>query len=511
MADTQRGAPARLTETLRVLSVEDNEDDFLLLMRELRRAGYTLVSERVQTAAELAAALQRTEWDVILSDFSLPAFSAPEALAVVQASGRDLPFIIVSGTVGEATAVASLKAGAHDFLTKASLDRLIPAIQREMRDAEVRRQRRGAEAAAREQRALADALRETAGALTRTLDFEQLLDLILMNVGRVVPHDGANIMLLEGGQVRVVRRRGYVESATPGEQVSALPLAGFPTLRQMLSTGAALVIPHTAHDPRWVDLPSTRWVQAYLGTPFRAKDKIIGFLSLNSRTPDFFQPVHSERLQAFADHAATAVENATLFANLQSSNQAITRAYEATIEGWSAALDLRDKETEGHSRRVTTMTLRLAEALGLRGTELDDIRRGALLHDIGKMGIPDAILHKPAPLTAEEWASMRRHPTYAYDLLARIDYLVPALAIPYCHHEKWDGTGYPRGLEGEQIPLSARLFAIVDVWDALSSDRPYRPAWSPERVLDYLRTESGRHFDPHVVAAFIHLVYPDAS
>ncbi|MEI8165842.1 MAG: HD domain-containing phosphohydrolase [Chloroflexales bacterium] len=188
--------------------------------------------------------------------------------------------------------------------------------------------------------------------------------------------------------------------------------------------------------------------------------------------------------------------------------EAVTRAYDATLEGWSHALDLRDHETDGHSRRVTEMTVRLAQALGLEGAEIEAIRRGALLHDIGKMGIPDAILLKPGPLNDEEWEVMRRHPTMAYELLTPIAYLHEALAIPWCHHEKWDGSGYPRGLACESIPLAARIFAVVDVWDALSNDRPYRKAFTPAMVYRHLAALSGTHFDPAVVAAFLALLDP---
>jgi putative two-component system response regulator len=167
-------------------------------------------------------------------------------------------------------------------------------------------------------------------------------------------------------------------------------------------------------------------------------------------------------------------------ANLEAANARLLDAYEATIEGWSRAMDLRDRETEGHSQRVADLTVQLATAFGVGSEELIYIRYGALLHDMGKIGIPDSILHKPAKLTDEEWVIMRKHPQLAYEMLGAIEYLRPSLDIPHCHHEKWDGTGYPRGLKGEDIPIAARLFAIVDVWDALTSDRPYRPAWTEE-------------------------------
>jgi len=168
---------------------------------------------------------------------------------------------------------------------------------------------------------------------------------------------------------------------------------------------------------------------------------------------------------------------------------------------------LRDKETEGHTQRVTEMTLKLARAAGISEKELVHVRRGALLHDIGKMGVPDQILLKPGKLTDEEWVIMRKHPTFAFELLSPIEYLRPAMDIPFCHHEKWDGSGYPRGLKGEQTPLSARIFAIIDVWDALLTDRPYRQGWPKEKVIEHIRSLSGTHFDPKAVELFLKMVH----
>lgn len=184
----------------------------------------------------------------------------------------------------------------------------------------------------------------------------------------------------------------------------------------------------------------------------------------------------------------------------------MTLAYDDTIEGWSRALDLRDRETEGHTQRVTDLTLRMAQRMGMDEQQLTHLRRGALLHDIGKMGIPDSILLKPGSLDDAEWEIMRKHPQYAYDMLYPILYLRPALEIPYYHHEKWDGCGYPHGLSGERIPLAARVFAVADVWDALTSDRPYRPAWSKEKALEYIRSQAGSHFDPQVVKIFFEII-----
>jgi putative nucleotidyltransferase with HDIG domain len=211
-------------------------------------------------------------------------------------------------------------------------------------------------------------------------------------------------------------------------------------------------------------------------------------------------------LETLAGQAAIAIESTTLFEDLQRTNDELSKAYDSTIEGWSHALDLRDKETEGHTLRVTELTLELARAFGFKESELVHIRRGALLHDIGKMGVPDRILLKEGPLTDDEWIIMRKHPGYAHEMLHSIQYLRPTLDIPYCHHEKWDGKGYPRGLKGEEIPLVARIFSIVDVWDALTSNRPYRSAWAREKAIAHIQEGAGTHFDPHVVEVFIELI-----
>ncbi len=245
---------------------------------------------------------------------------------------------------------------------------------------------------------------------------------------------------------------------------------------------------------------------AYFAVPLIAKGQVKGVLEVMHRSELEPDQEWYDFLEALAGQAALAIDNANLFDGLQRTNIELSIAYDATIEGWSRVLDLRDKETEGHSQRVTEMTLRLAEAFGIDDEELIQIRRGALLHDIGKMGIPDQILLKPGPLTDQEWTIMKRHPEYAYEMLSPIEFLRPALDIPYCHHEKWDGTGYPQRLQGEDIPLAARIFAIVDVWDALHSNRPYRPGWSVDRIRQHILDLSGKHFDPAVVDAFVALI-----
>jgi HD-GYP domain-containing protein (c-di-GMP phosphodiesterase class II) len=237
-------------------------------------------------------------------------------------------------------------------------------------------------------------------------------------------------------------------------------------------------------------------------TPLIAKGEIKGVLEVFHREPLYPEQEWFDFLETIANQAAITIDNFELFENLQRSNFELSIAYDATIEGWSRTLDLRDRETEGHSQRVADNSVNLARVMGVSEADLIHVRRGALLHDMGKMGIPDTILLKPGPLTEEEWVVMRKHPGIAYKMLSPIAFLRPALEIPYCHHEKWDGTGYPRVLAGEQIPLAARIFAVVDVWDALRSDRPYRTAWSEEKTCEYIHQAVGTHFDPEVVDAF---------
>ena len=244
----------------------------------------------------------------------------------------------------------------------------------------------------------------------------------------------------------------------------------------------------------------------YFIAPLIVKDKLLGALEIYHRAPIIMKTEWLKFLETLAGQTAIAIDNATLFADLQRSNADLTQAYETTLEGWSTALDLRDKETEGHTKRVTETTIRLAKRMEVSAQELIQIRQGALLHDIGKMGIPDRILLKPDQLTEEEWVSMRLHPTYAFQMLKPIAYLRQALDIPYCHHEKWDGTGYPRGLKREEIPLAARIFCIVDVYDALTSNRPYRAAWPRDKALRHIQDLSGSHFDPQVVDAFLRMI-----
>ncbi|HEY0070104.1 MAG TPA: HD domain-containing phosphohydrolase, partial [Chloroflexia bacterium] len=332
------------------------------------------------------------------------------------------------------------------------------------------------------------------------------LDIILDKVQGQLKVDAADLLLLDphSHMLEYAAGCGYRSQAAQRTRMRlGEPFAGQAALERR-----NLYVPdlREASDFACAPLVELEDFVSLMCVPLIAKAKVLGVLRVFHRSVLDPDKEWVNYLEGLAGQAAIAIDNATLFNDLQRSNVELGLAYDRTLEGWSGALDLRDRETEGHTQRVTEMAVRLARVLGVSESALLHLRRGALLHDIGKMGIPDAILLKPGPLTDEEWAIMKRHPVYAYELLAPIEFLRPALDIPYCHHEKWDGTGYPRGLQGEQIPFSARIFAIADVWDALSSDRPYRAAWPQEKVREHIASLSGTHFDPQVVEEFLKMV-----
>ena len=262
-------------------------------------------------------------------------------------------------------------------------------------------------------------------------------------------------------------------------------------------------------DPLLSRLWSEEGFKSMQAIPLISKGEVKGVMTVFHRKDFTPEPAWSSFFETLAGQAAIAMDVTQMFDSLQRANMELSMAYEATIEGWSRALDLRDKETEGHSQRVTELTLQMGKTMQLGEEDINHMRYGALLHDIGKLGVPDAILLKVEKLTDEEWLVMKKHPEFAYDMLHPIAYLRDSMDIPYCHHEKWDGSGYPQGLKGEQIPLAARIFAIVDMWDALVSDRPYRKAWSKPDTLQYIREQSGKHFDPQVVDIFLKEFEPE--
>lgn len=347
------------------------------------------------------------------------------------------------------------------------------------------------------------ALRAIDLAISSSLDLNLALSVVLSQVTAQLNVDAADILLIN--PQNLLEFKTGLGFHTDILQQTRLQLgdgfAGMAALQQKIITVPDLQRGKTG----FLKSPSfkSEGFRSYYGLPLIAKGRVRGVMEIFHRT--LLHPDNDwlDFMETLAGQAAIAVENAILLRELQRTNFELTLAYNTTIEGWSRALDLRDRDTEGHTERVTDMTIKLARRLGLTETELVHIRRGAILHDIGKMAIPDSILLKPGPLTGDEWDVIRQHPRYAYELLSPISFLNQALDIPHYHHEKWDGTGYPNGLRESQIPLHARLFAVIDVFDALTSHRPYRTAWPKQKAIDYIRDQDGKHFDPAIVAEFL--------
>ncbi|HBX68718.1 MAG TPA: hypothetical protein DEH25_04885 [Chloroflexi bacterium] len=350
------------------------------------------------------------------------------------------------------------------------------------------------------------ALRRIDSTITASLDLNLSLNLLLDELITQLEVDAADILLLNRHMHTLEYKtgRGFHMGSPRQNYRLGFGLAGKVALERnaIIISGLDPQADAAMKEPFF----ESEGFTVYVGIPLVAKGHVKGVLEIFQRQHIDLELDWLDYLKSLGGQATIAIENAELFENLQHSNLELTLAYNNTLEGWARALELRDFETKGHSQRVTDITLKLARAMGVREDELIHIHRGALLHDIGKMGIPDRILLKPGPLDDEEWQIMRQHPTLAYEMLLPIAYLRPALEIPYAHHEKWDGTGYPLGLAGEQIPLSARLFSVIDVWDALTSDRPYRLRWSDEKALNHICEQIGTAFDPQVVEAFMQII-----
>lgn len=364
-------------------------------------------------------------------------------------------------------------------------------------------ERKHAEELNRQQLRRLKVLNSVGKAVNSSLELQITLDVLLSEVTSQLNIDAASILILnqQTQTLEYVASKGFRSSAL---KYTRLKLgesnAGLAAIEKRVIT-----IPNLKDETggfEHSELFSKEDFVTYIAVPLIAKGELKGVLELFHRSHLGSDPEWLEFLETIANEASIAIDNATLYEKLQSSNFELSHAYDSTIEGWARALELKDKDTEGHTQRVTEMTLRMARGLGIGDNELVHIKRGALLHDMGKMGIPDSILLKPGPLSEHEWETMKLHPVLAYNMLHPIEYLRPAMEIPHCHHEKWDGTGYPTGLKGDKIPFSARIFAVVDVWDALSSNRPYRSGWPKDKIQAHISSLSGTHFDPKIIETF---------
>jgi PAS domain S-box-containing protein len=365
--------------------------------------------------------------------------------------------------------------------------------------------RKKAEAGIQRQLKRLAAVRDIDQAITASLDLRVSLHVLLEKVTAHLAADAADVLLLND-QLKTLTFSVGRNFQTDALRHTKLRLgegyAGRAAMQRQTVHIAELSTEAPDFFKRAPALAQEGFV-AYYAVPLIAKGRVQGVLELFHRKPMDLDKERLDFLETLSGQAAIAIDNASLLEHLQRSNDELLLAYDATLAGWAKALELRDGETEGHARRVTEMTLRLARAQGVDEGHLEHMRRGALLHDIGKMGIPDRILHKPDRLTQDEWELMKQHPVYALDMLSAVEYLQPALDIPYYHHERWDGTGYPRGLQNTEIPLAARIFAVIDVYDSLISERPYKRAWSTEQALNLIQDQAGYHFDPTIAHTFL--------
>lgn len=343
-------------------------------------------------------------------------------------------------------------------------------------------------------------------ALAETLDLDEVLKTAIEGAVEVLG-------LGTGAIYRIVGEDLYLGATTPAlpsdfpDELRRAPLRDHPHIVEAITTSTPVFIPDISSaslTPAERVAADARHLRSILYVPLIVKGRAEGVVIVGTQDAMHeFSDEDVDLCRTLSAQIALAINNARLYESAEIAASELSCAYDATLEGWSLALELRDEETRGHTERAAALAIELASRLGVPEGDLAHIRRGALLHDIGKMAVPDTILRKPGALTADEWVVMRKHPEYAREFLSHIEYLAPALDIPYCHHERWDGSGYPRGLEGENIPLSARIFAVIDVYDALTSDRPYRTAWSEEDALAHIRHQAGEHFDPAVVQAFM--------
>ena len=509
-----------------ILIVDDQESNVLLLRSILEDEGYSNI-QTTMDSRQVVTLVNDFQPDLILLDLMMPhldGYAVMDQLRLIIPVDDNLPILVLTADATSQAKQRALSMGAKDFLTK-PLDQVEVLLrvknllktralylQQKKQNRVLEEKVRDRTAQIQSQLERVEALRMINTAIAGSLDLHLTLNIALENVMTQLNVDAADVLLLNqyNQTLEYTSGRGFLSKNIE---------------RSRLRMGEGLmgraVLEHkTVHIPN-LDLATIDFVRAgllagegfvtYFGIPLLAKGEIKGVLEIFHRTFHEASNEWLEFMDTLGGQIAIAVDNAQLFTNLQHSNVDLILAYDATIEGWSKALDLRDKETEGHTLRVTEMTMIMAQAMGLSEAELVHIHRGALLHDIGKMGIPDSILLKAGPLTDEETAVMHKHPDYAFELLSPIQYLRPALDIPYCHHEKCDGTGYPRGLRGEQIPLSARLFSVIDVYDALTSDRPYHKAWAVRKVNEYIQSLSGYYFDPMAVDLFFRVIVKRVS
>jgi PAS domain S-box-containing protein len=620
----------------RILMLEDEISDAELVLRELKKSSLSFQHKRVDNRDDFMQELESFNPDIILADSKLPTFDGLSALQIVRGKNITIPFIFVSGSIGEEYAVETMKYGATDYVLKDKLYKLIPAINRAIEEMESNREkkdmavelgltrerlefilanspvviyncdaqadykvkflspnvnqltgyefheyqtnpllwrqclhpddvpwvlkeletlpnrkilaleyriqhkkghylwlhdevkmlftetgqpaeivgfwaditlRKQNEEKIRRQFKQINVLRNVEKAITSSLDMNIALHIILEQLIDVVGVDAATILLprVQANILELAASKGFKTRHIARLSIPfGVSFAGRCALER--KTVYTLNLKKEAQDENLIEMVTEESFVTQCAIPLIAKGQLKGVLELFYRKEISLDSEEMNFLEAIGSQAAVAIDNATIFQDSIRSNMELNTAYDATLEGWARAMEFRNGMREGHILRVCDLAIQLAKSMNINGSHLINIRRGTLLHDIGEIAVPERILLKPGSLTEEEWGIERKHPVYAFDLLASISYLREALDIPYCHHEKWDGSGYPRGLKGDQIPLGARIFAIIDVWDALTSDRPYRKAWNEADARAYIVQQAGHHFDPILVEKFLRIL-----
>lgn len=620
-----------MLKPLKILIINDSQDNADLILKELLQAGYDCQWKRVETTEDMRESLKEN-WDAILSDChcSLKRFNGQSALEIIKETDVDVPFIVVSGANDGEKTVCLLKDRIPNFFLDKKIDSICPAIEKEIIDCQERKahklEQENLKKSEAKNKAILSAIPDIIFVYDRQGNFldyyasdvkklfltpEQFLG---KNIKDIFPKD-LTIKLFSSFDLAIKTKRpqvvefgflvdgvikwfetriivsncervlGLVRDITDrriSEETIRTHLQRLAALRSIdmaiastmdVRVTMSVILDHMTtlmhvdaacillSDPqtqileyasgrgfKYADITKSKlqfgegfagrafmeqkhiFIKniiddelnysekykkylmekenfiSYMAMPLVIKGFPIGVLEIFNRSQLEIDNDWMDFLYVLVGQATIAIENTSLFDKLNKSNRALEISYDTTLEGWVRVLDLKDEETEGHTRRVTDMAIELADLVGVDKRDIVQVRRGSLLHDIGKMGIPDKILLKPGPLTDEEWEIMKMHPVYAYEILSPIPYLKNVIDIPYCHHEKWDGTGYPRGLSGTEIPLFARIFATVDIWDAITSDRCYRKAWDKERALKHMKTISGEHLDPNIVKIFLEMI-----
>ena len=459
-----------MDDRINILLIEDEDPHAELIQRAFEDQSPRFLLIRVKSLTDAHAQLLKQEPALIIADWRLPDGESMELLPDHH-DPLSTPIILMTSYGNERIAVEALKSGALDYVVKSPESMLdMPHLaERAIEQWAVRAERAKIQKALLESESQFRLLAENASDMISRLTTEGRVLYVSPACETILGYKPEELTGTISFDIVHENDRSFVRNLFKGNRYGATYTVTYQALHK---------------NGHYV------WLESSARAVLDRKTETIVEIQIASR--DITERKKSER-------------------ELQDAHERLQDAYQKTIEGWVRALDLRDRETEGHTQRVTELTVKLARKLGFSEEELTHIRRGALLHDMGKMAIPDEILQKPGPLNEIEWEKMRRHPIYAYEMLSPISYLHPALEIPYCHHERWDGSGYPRGLKGEDIPLVARLFAIVDVWDALCSDRPYRKKMPPPEVIAYLREKSGNLFEPRLVEVFLSMVEAESQ